>query len=56
MAFQAGGGPEFIAAARASGAQVSRLGYGPLIAIGCGGGVFVVTVVIVITFLALSVG
>lgn len=43
-----GGGPEFIAAARFSGAQVSRLGYGPLIAIGCGGGVAVVILVTVI--------
>ncbi|MFT4259527.1 hypothetical protein [Microbacterium sp.] len=55
-AFHAGGGSEFIAAARASGAQVSRLGYGPLIAIGCGGGLFAVIAVIVITVLVLNLG
>lgn len=33
-AWRAGGGPAFIDAARYSGVQVSRLGYGPLVAIG----------------------
>lgn len=48
------GGPEFIEAARHSGAQVSRFGYGPLIALGCGGGLFVVLAVTVITALVLA--
>jgi len=53
-AWNTGGGPEFIAAARNSGAQVSRLGYGPLVAIGCGGGVAVVILVVVITLIAIN--
>lgn len=52
--FQVGGGPEFLAAARQSGARTSRLGYGPLIAIGCGGGLLVVLLVTVITVVAVS--
>lgn len=55
-AFHSNGGPEFIAAARASGAQVSRLGYGPLLAIGCGGGLFAAIAVTVITVLILNLG
>lgn len=47
-AFHSNGGPEFIAAARASGAQVSRLGYGALVAIGCGGGLFVTFAVVAV--------
>ncbi|MDQ0647031.1 hypothetical protein QFZ53_001227 [Microbacterium natoriense] len=53
-AWNTGGGPEFIVAARNSGAQVSRLGYGPLIAIGCGGGVAVVILVVVVTLIAIN--
>lgn len=53
QAFYAQGGGEFLAAMRASGARVSRLGYGPLIAIGCGGGLLIAFVTIVITFLVL---
>lgn len=53
-AWNTGGGQEFIAAARNSGAQVSRLGYGPLIAIGCGGGVAAVILVVVITLIAIN--
>jgi len=49
-----GGGPEFITAARYSGAQVSRLGYGPLIAIGCGGGLAVVILTVIITMIAIN--
>ena len=49
-----GGGPEFIAAARFSGAQVSRLGYGPLIAIGCGGGAAVVILIVLVTLVAVN--
>lgn len=55
-AFHSSGGPEFIAAARASGARVSRLGYGPLLAIGCGGGLFAAVAVTVITVLVLNLG
>lgn len=50
--FHLGGGPEFIAAARQSGARTTRLGYGPLLAIGCGGGVLVVVAVTLATLLA----
>lgn len=53
-AFHANGGPEFITAARASGARASRLGYGPLFAIGCGGGLFVAIAVTVITVMILN--
>ncbi len=53
-AFNAGGGPQFLAAARASGAQVSRVGYGPLLGIGCVVGVVVVIAVVVITMALLS--
>lgn len=53
-AFQQGGGPEFLVAARQSGARTSRLGYGPLLAIGCGGGLLVVVLVTVITLVAIN--
>lgn len=53
-AFSSQGGPEFIAAARASGAQVSRLGYGAIAAIGCGGGALVVIVVVFVTVMTFS--
>lgn len=53
--FTAGGGSEFLAAMRASGGRVSRLGYGAIAAIGCGAGLFVVFAVVVVTVLALSV-
>ena len=48
------GGPEFIAAARASGARTSRMGYGALIGIGCGAGLAVVLLVTVVTVAMLS--
>ncbi len=53
-AFHASGGPSFIAASRQAGARTSRLGYGPIIAIGCAAGLVVVVAVTVITVLALS--
>lgn len=52
--FAIGGGPEFIAAAQQSGAKTSRLGYGPIIAIGCSAGLFVVIAVTVVTVLVLN--
>lgn len=52
--FHIGGGPEFLAAARVSGARVSRLGYGAIAAIGCGGGLAVVIAVLVITVIVLN--
>ncbi|RYY47165.1 MAG: hypothetical protein EON53_07995 [Actinomycetales bacterium] len=52
--FHVGGGPGFIAAARQAGARTSRLGYGPILAIGCGLGVLVVVVVTIVTLLAIS--
>ena len=52
--FHLGGGPGFIAAAQQAGARTSRLGYGPLLAIGCGGGLLVVVVVTLLTLLAVS--
>lgn len=53
-AFHSGGGPEFIAAAQYSGARVSRLGYGAIVALGCGGGVAAVVVILVVTMIAIS--
>lgn len=53
-AFNAQGGTDFIAAMRASGARVARVGYGALVALGCGGGLFVVIAVTVITTLILN--
>jgi hypothetical protein len=53
-AFQISGGPAFIAAAQQSGARASRLGYGPLLAIGCGAGLVIVIFVTVITVFLLS--
>ncbi|MDQ0708534.1 hypothetical protein QFZ52_001186 [Arthrobacter woluwensis] len=55
QAFNAGGGNEFLAAMRASGARVSRLGYGAIAAIGCGAGLLVVILVVVITVLTLRI-
>ncbi len=52
--FSANGGPAFIAAARQSGARTSRLGYGPILAIGFGAGLVVVAAVTVITVLVLT--
>ncbi|MGW8482998.1 hypothetical protein ACWGJP_07645 [Microbacterium sp. NPDC055903] len=54
QAFTAGGGTEFLAAARFSGARVSRFGYGAIIALGCGGGLAVVIATLVITVLLLN--
>lgn len=54
QSFSAGGGPEFLAAARASGSRVSRLGYGAIAGIGCGCGALVVVAVLVITVFALN--
>lgn len=48
-AFSARGGGEFLSAMRVSGARVSRLGYGAIAAIGCGGGALVVFVVLAVT-------
>lgn len=47
-AWTVGGGPQFIQAAQASGARVSRLGYGAITAIGCGAALAVVLVIFVI--------
>lgn len=52
--FSVQGGGEFLAAARASGARVSRLGYGALAAIGCGGGLVAVLAVLFITVAILN--
>lgn len=52
--FRLGGGPEFIAAARQSGARTTRLGYGPILAIGCGGGLAVVVIVTLVTVFMLN--
>lgn len=52
--FHLGGGPEFLAAAQRSGARTSRFGYGPIIAIGCGAGIFIVIAVTAITVLFIS--
>ncbi|WP_139205475.1 hypothetical protein [Plantibacter sp. MMLR14_011] len=52
--FHLGGGPGFIAAAQHAGARTSRLGYGPLLAIGCGGGVLVVILITLVTLLAVN--
>lgn len=54
QSFQAGGGADFLAAARASGSRVSRLGFGALAGIGCGVGVLVTFAVIVITLIVLN--
>ncbi|MFD5213608.1 hypothetical protein [Microbacterium sp. NPDC058345] len=54
-AFTARGGQEFLAAMRSSGARVSRLGYGAIVAIGCGGGLALVIATLVITVLVLNV-
>jgi hypothetical protein len=52
--FTLGGGPEFVAAARQSGARTSRMGYGPLLALGCGGGILLVFAISVVTLLAIG--
>ncbi|MBS3177913.1 MULTISPECIES: hypothetical protein [unclassified Pseudoclavibacter] len=52
--WSAGGGPQFLDAARQSGARVSRLGYGAIAAIGCGTGIAVVVVVTVLTVFAVN--
>lgn len=52
--FQLGGGPAFLAAAQQSGARTSRVGYGPLLGIGCGCGVLVVVGVTLVTLVAIS--
>lgn len=52
--WNAGGSPEFLAAARFAGARVSRLGYGAIAAIGCGGGLAVVILTLVITVIVLN--
>lgn len=54
-AFEVQGGSEFLAASRASGARVSRVGYGPLLAIGCGLGLLVPVLVLVVAAMLLSV-
>lgn len=53
-AFQAQGGAEFLAAMRASGAQVSRLGFGALFAIGCGGALLVIALALIVTAAVLN--
>lgn len=53
-AFNAGGGPQFIQAARLSGARVSRLGYGAVAAIGCVSALVLVVLVTVITVAVLN--
>lgn len=52
--FHLGGGPAFLAAAQQSGARTSRMGYGLLLGLGCGGGVLVVIVVTLVTLAAIS--
>lgn len=54
QAFAAGGGGEFLAAARQAGSRVSRLGYGAIAAIGCGGGVLLVAAVLLVTVFVLN--
>lgn len=49
--FAAGGGPAFIAAVSQSGARVSRLGYGAIAAIGCGGAVVAVVLALLLAVL-----
>lgn len=46
--FYAAGGPEFLAAMRASGSPVSRFGYGAIIGIGCGCGLLVAVGLLVV--------
>lgn len=53
-AFSANGGAQFLAAMRASGARVSRIGYGALVAIGFGITFVVVLALLVITALVLN--
>jgi hypothetical protein len=53
-AFEVQGGSEFLAASRASGARVSRLGYGPILAIGCAVGLLVPLVVLLVMGILLS--
>jgi hypothetical protein len=53
-AFHANGGPAFIAAAQQSGARSSRLGYGPILAIGCSAGLVIVIAVTAVTVFILS--
>jgi hypothetical protein len=53
-AFHAGGGPAFIAAAQQSGARSSRVGYGPILAIGCGAGLLIVIAVTAVTVFLLG--
>lgn len=52
--FAAGGGYEFLAAMRASGGRVSRLGYGGIAAIGCGVALLTGVAVLVVTAWALN--
>lgn len=52
--FHLSGGPEFVAAAQHAGARASRLGYGPILAIGCGAGLLIVVTVTAITVFVLS--
>lgn len=54
QAFNASGGPAFIAAAQQSGARSSRVGYGPILAIGCGAGLVIVIAVTAVTVFLLS--
>jgi len=54
QAFTAGGGYEFLAAMRSSGAQVSRLGYGAIAAIGCGVALVVAALVLLIAAMVLT--
>lgn len=53
-AFNAQGGAAFLAAMRASGARVSRVGYGALVAISCVAAVFIVLATVVITVAVLN--
>ena len=52
--FHLGGGPEFLVAAQQAGARTSRVGYGPILAIGCGAGIFIVIAVTAITVMFVS--
>ncbi|WP_424464116.1 hypothetical protein [Pseudoclavibacter helvolus] len=53
-AWNVGGGPQFLDAARQSGARVSRLSYGALAAIGIGAGIAAVILITAITVAVLA--
>lgn len=54
QAFSAGGGSQFLAASRASGARVSRLGYPAIMAIGCGTALIIAVVTLVVAAVVIN--